>query len=153
MRFSGRPRPPGKSSSGQSKPWSFSTPSTMPTNIRSLSIGWFIWASNYSNSAAYCSNSYFGYNDSMKIAIDARFYGSGHTGLGRYTTNVLKYLPNIFKITPCRSYYVMPSTTISLPARISKKSIVRFPTTPSPSSSIYPLSSSLSPQISSTPST
>lgn len=28
-----------------------------------------------------------------KIAIDARFYGSGHTGLGRYTTNVLKYLP------------------------------------------------------------
>lgn len=30
----------------------------------------------------------------MKIAIDARFYGSGHTGLGRYTTNVLKYLPN-----------------------------------------------------------
>ncbi len=30
----------------------------------------------------------------IKIAIDARFYGSGHTGLGRYTTNVLKYLPN-----------------------------------------------------------
>lgn len=30
----------------------------------------------------------------MKIAIDARFYGTGHTGLGRYTTNVLKYLPN-----------------------------------------------------------
>jgi len=30
----------------------------------------------------------------MKIAIDARFYGLGHTGLGRYTTNVLKYLPN-----------------------------------------------------------
>ena len=29
-----------------------------------------------------------------KIAIDARFYGSGHTGLGRYTTNILKYLPN-----------------------------------------------------------
>lgn len=29
----------------------------------------------------------------MKIAIDARFYGSGHTGLGRYTTNVMKYLP------------------------------------------------------------
>ncbi len=29
----------------------------------------------------------------MKIAIDARFYGAGHTGLGRYTTNVLKYLP------------------------------------------------------------
>ncbi len=28
-----------------------------------------------------------------KIAIDARFYGTGHTGLGRYTTNVLKYLP------------------------------------------------------------
>jgi glycosyltransferase involved in cell wall biosynthesis len=30
----------------------------------------------------------------MKIAVDARFYGTGHTGLGRYTTNVLKYLPN-----------------------------------------------------------
>lgn len=30
----------------------------------------------------------------LKIAIDARFYGSGHTGLGRYTTNVLKYLTN-----------------------------------------------------------
>lgn len=29
----------------------------------------------------------------MKIAIDARFYGTGHTGLGRYTTNVLKFLP------------------------------------------------------------
>jgi len=29
----------------------------------------------------------------FKIAIDARFYGSGHTGLGRYTTNVMKYLP------------------------------------------------------------
>ncbi len=29
----------------------------------------------------------------MKIAIDARFYGNGHTGLGRYTTNVLKFLP------------------------------------------------------------
>jgi len=29
----------------------------------------------------------------MNIAIDARFYGSGHTGLGRYTTNVMKYLP------------------------------------------------------------
>lgn len=28
-----------------------------------------------------------------KIAIDARFYGTGHTGLGRYTTNVLRYLP------------------------------------------------------------
>lgn len=30
----------------------------------------------------------------LKIAIDARFYGNGHTGLGRYTTNVLKYLPS-----------------------------------------------------------
>jgi glycosyltransferase involved in cell wall biosynthesis len=33
----------------------------------------------------------------MKIAIDARFYGTGHTGLGRYTTNVLKYLPKYLK--------------------------------------------------------
>ena len=30
----------------------------------------------------------------VKIAIDARFYGAGHTGLGRYTTNVLKFLPS-----------------------------------------------------------
>ena len=29
----------------------------------------------------------------VKIAIDARFYGTGHTGLGRYTTNVMRYLP------------------------------------------------------------
>lgn len=29
----------------------------------------------------------------LKIAIDARFYGTGHTGLGRYTNGVLKYLP------------------------------------------------------------
>lgn len=33
----------------------------------------------------------------MKIAIDARFYGSGHTGLGRYTTNVLQFLPKYLK--------------------------------------------------------
>lgn len=33
----------------------------------------------------------------MKIAIDARFYGHGHTGLGRYTTNVLKFLPKYLK--------------------------------------------------------
>ncbi len=32
-----------------------------------------------------------------KIAIDARFYGAGHTGLGRYTTNVLKFLPKHLK--------------------------------------------------------
>jgi glycosyltransferase involved in cell wall biosynthesis len=38
------------------------------------------------------------YNHNMsKIAIDARFYGTGHTGLGRYTTNVLKYLPKHLK--------------------------------------------------------
>jgi glycosyltransferase involved in cell wall biosynthesis len=33
----------------------------------------------------------------MKIAIDARFYGNGHTGLGRYTTNVLTHLPKYLK--------------------------------------------------------
>ncbi|MFH2085384.1 MAG: glycosyltransferase family 1 protein [bacterium] len=32
-----------------------------------------------------------------RIAIDARFYGGQHTGLGRYTTNILKYLPNHLK--------------------------------------------------------
>ena len=37
---------------------------------------------------------FLGYTFIMNIAIDARFYGTGHTGLGRYTTNVLKYLPN-----------------------------------------------------------
>src|SRR5690348_2505847 len=31
------------------------------------------------------------------IAIDARFYGTENTGLGRYTTNVLKYLPKYLK--------------------------------------------------------
>jgi hypothetical protein len=35
----------------------------------------------------------------MRIAIDARFYGTEHTGLGRYTTNVLSYLPTTSKIT------------------------------------------------------
>ena len=29
----------------------------------------------------------------MRIIIDARFYGTEHTGLGRYTKSVLKYLP------------------------------------------------------------
>ena len=33
----------------------------------------------------------------LKIAIDARFYGSGHTGLGRYTTNVMRYLPKYLR--------------------------------------------------------
>ena len=33
----------------------------------------------------------------VNIAIDARFYGTGNTGLGRYTTNVLKYLPKYLK--------------------------------------------------------
>lgn len=32
-----------------------------------------------------------------KIAIDARFYGSGHTGLGRYTTNILNHLPQYLR--------------------------------------------------------
>lgn len=32
-----------------------------------------------------------------KIAIDARFYGTEHTGLGRYTTNVLANLPALLK--------------------------------------------------------
>jgi len=33
----------------------------------------------------------------MNIAIDARFYGPEHTGLGRYSMNVLKYLPKYLK--------------------------------------------------------
>lgn len=32
-----------------------------------------------------------------RIAIDARFYGTEHTGLGRYTTNVLSHLPAYLK--------------------------------------------------------
>ncbi len=30
-----------------------------------------------------------------KIVLDARFYGTEHTGLGRYTTNVLAHLPQL----------------------------------------------------------
>lgn len=33
----------------------------------------------------------------MNIAVDARFYGTEHTGLGRYTTNVMAHLPNHLK--------------------------------------------------------
>lgn len=33
----------------------------------------------------------------MKIAVDARFYGTEHTGLGRYTTNVMAYLPGFLR--------------------------------------------------------
>lgn len=32
-----------------------------------------------------------------KIVVDARFYGTEHTGLGRYTTNVLAHLPTLLK--------------------------------------------------------
>lgn len=33
----------------------------------------------------------------MRIFIDARFYGTEHTGLGRYTKNVLEHLPELLK--------------------------------------------------------
>jgi len=33
----------------------------------------------------------------MRLFIDARFYGLEHTGLGRYTKNVLDYLPKLVK--------------------------------------------------------
>lgn len=33
----------------------------------------------------------------MRIAVDARFYGTENTGLGRYTTNVVKHLPGFMK--------------------------------------------------------
>lgn len=33
----------------------------------------------------------------MKIVVDARFYGTEHTGLGRYTMSVLEYLPQYLK--------------------------------------------------------
>lgn len=44
------------------------------------------------------------------IAIDARFYGTEHTGLGRYTTNVMEHLPkalqgHTLKVLLRRKYY------------------------------------------------
>ena len=56
-----------------------------------------------------------------RIAIDARFYGTEHTGLGRYTTNVLSYLPNHLKdhqlfVLLRRKYF----ETLTLPANCTK---------------------------------
>lgn len=55
------------------------------------------------------------------IIIDARFYGSEHTGLGRYTTNVLTYLPlflekHTVKILLRKKYY----STLEFPANCTK---------------------------------
>ncbi len=57
----------------------------------------------------------------MRIAIDARFYGTEHTGLGRYTTNVLSYLPDHLKdhelfVLLRRKYF----DTLTLPANCTK---------------------------------
>lgn len=57
-----------------------------------------------------------------KIAIDARFYGTEHTGLGRYTTNVLAHLPTFLKdhtlyILLRKKYYdslIFPSNCIKV---------------------------------------
>lgn len=56
-----------------------------------------------------------------KLAIDARFYGTEHTGLGRYTTNVLSYLPKYLKkhellVLLRRKYY----DTLNLPSNCTK---------------------------------
>lgn len=57
----------------------------------------------------------------MDIAIDARFYGTEHTGLGRYTTNVMAHLPSYLqgetlKVLLRRPYY----DTLKLPANCEK---------------------------------
>ena len=57
----------------------------------------------------------------MRIAIDARFYGTEHTGLGRYTTNVLSYLPSHLKdhqlfVLLRRKYF----ETLTLPPNCTK---------------------------------
>ncbi len=57
----------------------------------------------------------------MRIAIDARFYGTEHTGLGRYTTNVLSCLPSHLKdhqlfVLLRRKYF----ETLTLPANCTK---------------------------------
>jgi glycosyltransferase involved in cell wall biosynthesis len=59
----------------------------------------------------------------MKIAIDARFYGTEHTGLGRYTTNVLRYLPkylpkhNLQILLRAAHFSTFKSTKNSTPVR------------------------------------
>src|SRR5690242_21882223 len=63
------------------------------------------------------------YNEPMKIAIDARFYGTEHTGLGRYTTNVLRYLPkylpkhNLQILLRAAHFSTFKSTKNSTPVR------------------------------------
>ena len=56
-----------------------------------------------------------------KIVVDARFYGTEHTGLGRYTTNVLAHLPTLLKnhqlyILLRKKYY----TSLSFPSNCTK---------------------------------
>lgn len=56
-----------------------------------------------------------------KIVVDARFYGTEHTGLGRYTTNVLSHLPTLLKnhqlyILLRKKYY----TSLSFPSNCTK---------------------------------
>jgi len=55
------------------------------------------------------------------IAIDARFYGTEHTGLGRYTTNVMAHLPGhlqgqTLKVLLRRKYF----ETLKLPKNCEK---------------------------------
>lgn len=57
----------------------------------------------------------------MRIVIDARFYGTEHTGLGRYTTNILSHLPPYLKqhqlfVLLRRKYY----DTLTLPPNCTK---------------------------------
>ncbi len=57
----------------------------------------------------------------MNIAIDARFYGTEHTGLGRYTTNVMAHLPqalqgHTLKVLLRKKYY----DTLKLPNNCEK---------------------------------
>ncbi len=57
----------------------------------------------------------------MNIAIDARFYGTENTGLGRYTTNVMAHLPHYLqghslKVLLRREYF----ETLKLPSNCEK---------------------------------
>lgn len=57
----------------------------------------------------------------MRIFLDARFYGTEHTGLGRYTKNVLDYLPRFLSrheliVLLNQPYY----RVLSLPANCQK---------------------------------
>ncbi len=50
----------------------------------------------------------------MKIVIDARFYGTEHTGLGRYTINFLQALKNLENSSRHQFYLLLRSSYLNL---------------------------------------